>query len=149
MKPLQYLLRCRRRRVERGAVAVEFAVVLPLLALILFGVIEYGYALYVQQSLTNAAREGCRIAVLQTSSPPYSAAQARIDDMLGAAGIDNYDPPEFTDTDSNGVSSESIEVTVSLDYENASLTGFVPVPVGKLKGHCSMRKEGWAPPAGG
>jgi Flp pilus assembly protein TadG len=41
---------------ERGAVAVEMALLLPVLLLILIGVIEFGRALNVQVSLTEAAR---------------------------------------------------------------------------------------------
>ena len=45
-------------RKERGAVAVEMAMILPLLLLILMGTIEFGRVLNVQVSLTQAAREG-------------------------------------------------------------------------------------------
>lgn len=49
---------------ERGAVAVEMAVVLPLLLLILIGTMEYGRVFNVQNSLTQAAREGARHAAI-------------------------------------------------------------------------------------
>lgn len=45
---------------ERGAVAVEMAVLLPLLLLILIGTMEFGRVFNVQNSLTQAAREGAR-----------------------------------------------------------------------------------------
>ena len=56
-----------RRRVgsglrDRGAVAVEFALLLPLLLLIVFGIIDFGRALNAQITLTQAAREGVRVA---------------------------------------------------------------------------------------
>jgi Flp pilus assembly protein TadG len=49
---------------DRGSVAVEFALVLPLLLLIVFGIIDFGRALNAQITLTEAAREGARLAAL-------------------------------------------------------------------------------------
>jgi hypothetical protein len=49
---------------DRGAAAVEFALVLPLLLLIVFGIIDFGRALNAQITLTEAAREGARLAAL-------------------------------------------------------------------------------------
>lgn len=46
---------------ERGVAAVEFALVLPLLLLILFGIIDFGRALNAQITITQAAREGARL----------------------------------------------------------------------------------------
>ena len=51
-------------RKERGAVAIEMAILLPLLLLILIGIIEFGRVLNVQVSLTQAAREGARYAAV-------------------------------------------------------------------------------------
>jgi hypothetical protein len=52
------------RRNRRAAAAVEFALVAPVFFLLVFGMIEYGRMLMVQQVLTNASREGARAAVL-------------------------------------------------------------------------------------
>ena len=49
---------------DRGATAVEFALLLPLLLLIVFGIIDFGRALNAQVTLTQAAREGARLASL-------------------------------------------------------------------------------------
>jgi Flp pilus assembly protein TadG len=49
---------------ERGATAVEFALLLPVLLLIVFGIIDFGRALNAQITLTQAAREGARLAAL-------------------------------------------------------------------------------------
>jgi Flp pilus assembly protein TadG len=45
---------------DRGAAAVEFALVLPILLLLVFGIIQFGHAYQVQTSLSGAAREGAR-----------------------------------------------------------------------------------------
>ena len=64
MRPLPRRL----RDGERGAVAVEFALVLPVLVLLLFGIIEFGLMYNRQQALHAAAREGGRVASLESST---------------------------------------------------------------------------------
>jgi Flp pilus assembly pilin Flp len=49
---------------QEGAAAVEFALLLPLLVLLLFGIIEFGLAFNARIQATNAAREGARMAVV-------------------------------------------------------------------------------------
>ncbi len=54
-------------RTDRGASAVEFALVLPLLLLLLFGMVDFGRLLYTKVELTSAARDGARILALGKS----------------------------------------------------------------------------------
>lgn len=49
---------------QKGASAVEFALVLPLLMLITFGIIEFGLFMYNQQVITNSSREGARAGIV-------------------------------------------------------------------------------------
>jgi Flp pilus assembly protein TadG len=51
-------------RDDRGATAVEFALLLPLLLLIVMGIVDFGRMLNAQQTLTQAAREGARLVAL-------------------------------------------------------------------------------------
>lgn len=60
---------------DRGAVAVEFALVLPVLLLALVGVVEFGRVFNAQIVLTNAAREGARTFAITGN---YSAAESSI-----------------------------------------------------------------------
>jgi Flp pilus assembly protein TadG len=53
---------------DRGAAAVEFALVLPILLLVVFGIIDFGRAYNAQITLTQAAREGVRLAALGQSA---------------------------------------------------------------------------------
>jgi hypothetical protein len=49
---------------ERGASAVEFAIILPVLIMLVFGIIQFGVAYNKYISLTHAAREGARLAAV-------------------------------------------------------------------------------------
>lgn len=49
---------------DGGAAAVEFALMLPLLLLLVFGIIDFGRALSAQVTITQAAREGARLTAL-------------------------------------------------------------------------------------
>lgn len=49
---------------QKGASAVEFAIVLPLLFTIIFGIIEFGIIFYNKAVITNASREGARFGIL-------------------------------------------------------------------------------------
>lgn len=53
----------------RGMQLVEFALVLPLLLLLLLGIIEFGFVLYNQAAITNASREGARWAATYYLNP--------------------------------------------------------------------------------
>jgi len=125
---------------ERGAAIVEFAVVLPLLLTILFGIIEYGWVFMVRQSLQMAAREGCRLSVLQTTDEPYAEVIERINQVMGPTGLTGYD---INMTHSTGTSALET-VTVTIPYAQVSLMGgfFGPHDF-DIGGTCSMRKEGW------
>lgn len=57
------------RSSEGGTAMVEFAIVLPLLLLLVFGMIEFGLLIYNKQILTNASREGARAGIVQASPP--------------------------------------------------------------------------------
>ena len=54
-----------RGRSERGAAAVEFALLLPILVILLGGIVDYGRYFFAQIQLANAAREGARAAIVQ------------------------------------------------------------------------------------
>lgn len=51
-------------RNQNGATAVEFAIILPVLILVLFGIIEFGLVLFNKQIITNASREGARAGIV-------------------------------------------------------------------------------------
>jgi Flp pilus assembly protein TadG len=70
---------------NRGQSVIEFALVLPLLLLVLFGITEFGRAWMTVSVLTSAAREGCRLAVV--TAPDVPAVTARVTDVCNSAGV--------------------------------------------------------------
>ncbi len=62
--------RTKRRDGEQGAVAVEFAIIFPLLAMMLFGIIQFGIAFSQYEVYTGAAREGGRYAATRCAGAP-------------------------------------------------------------------------------
>ncbi len=134
MKSLKRVPHSEPAQRARAAAIVEFAVVAPLLLGLVFGIIEYGYLFMVQQSLTNAAREGCRIAILQTTDEPYTEVTNRVAEIMAATGRTTYSVAMTHD-------SPLETVTVSIPRADVSLVGF-GLQEGDLTGVCTMRKEG-------
>ena len=85
---------CRRtgRRDDRGAAALEFALILPILMVLVFGVIAFGYMLSFRQAMSQAAAEGGRAAAVQiggtSNGDRISAARAAINDALDFYGVE-------------------------------------------------------------
>jgi Flp pilus assembly protein TadG len=81
----------RSRASERGAAVVEFALVAPLLLLLVFGMISYGYMLSFRQALSQGAAEGARAAAVTVGSTggteQVDAARVALDEALGSYGI--------------------------------------------------------------
>lgn len=124
------------RRNERGQTLTEFALVLPLVALLLFGVIQFGIVFHQYVTLTDAVRAGARqAAVGRHTSDPAGAAEDRV---RGSAA--DLDQSEL----SVSVSStwdQGDDVTVSASYPyDISLLGFV-VKSGNLTSTTTERVE--------
>ncbi|MDZ4733699.1 MAG: TadE/TadG family type IV pilus assembly protein [Nitrospirota bacterium] len=129
------------RRSESGASAVEFAILLPVLMMVLFGIIEFGLALYRQAILTNASREGARLGIVQ-SIPTITTGQinATIDNYLTAAGIPAGNVTR--NIVAGGVTGTPVTVTLTLPYTFAVLPGLTSVtPAINLTGKTVMRHE--------
>ena len=75
------------RHRERGAALLETAIALPLVLLVSVGIFEFGRAFQTWQVITNAAREGARIAVLP--NPAAGAVEARVMTYLTAGQLPN------------------------------------------------------------
>jgi Flp pilus assembly protein TadG len=90
-----------RRSSRMGTTIVEAAFVLPLLLLVVLGIIEYGWLFFNVQQITNAARQGARVAILPDVTP--AQAEAVIAEILQRAGLDRYSPTVEVGPDPEGV----------------------------------------------
>jgi Flp pilus assembly protein TadG len=99
---------------RRGQALVEFAIIFPLVIILLFGIYEIGIALSVQQTITYAAREGARIGALTNQN-------SQIEGAIRAA-------TEFIDESNERITIQIIpeaevgrdrgdELTVQIEYE--------------------------------
>lgn len=107
-----------RWNADRGAVAVEFALIFPILIVILIGIIEYGSMFNAQLLVTGAAREGAR-----AMSVTGSVAQAQSAAIGAAPGL----APTLTGGNVSVSSSTCVsgaDVTVTVRYTKPFLTGF-------------------------
>lgn len=101
---------------QRGAVAVEFALVLPLLILVLLGIVEYGSVYNAQLMVTGAAREAAReMAVTGNAGSATSAALAASPGLAPALAAG--------DVAFSGACAPGSDVTVTVSYDKPFLTG--------------------------
>jgi Flp pilus assembly protein TadG len=73
---MAHVLKSRSWASERGAEVIEFAIVLPLLLLVVFGIVDFGFLFQRYVVLTNAAMEGARVRVLPGYADPDAIARA-------------------------------------------------------------------------
>ena len=110
----QGLLAC-----ERGAELVEFALVFPMLLLVIVGIMDFGLLFQRYEVLTAAAREGARVAIL----PGYTDAdvQARVNAYLTAGGVTqpatvSVGAPQTVTVGSQCISIRPVTVTYTHQY---------------------------------
>jgi Flp pilus assembly protein TadG len=131
----------RRRLGERGAAAVEMALVMPILVLFIGGIIDFGRAFMSQVILTNAAREGTRWALYTDNAA--SVRSTVVNRTVAAADVDPSSPAaaDFTitivttttsgatstDVGCTPVNADRVKVTVTRDFDWL-LLGALPLP---------------------
>jgi len=109
-------------RSERGAVAVEFALIAPVLVMLLLGIMEFSRAYNAQASLSAAAREGVRVmAITGLEAPARSAAKnAAISLQPGLQDADIQFGAPCPSTVSTGTSPQA---TITITYSLSTMTG--------------------------
>lgn len=113
---------------QKGASAVEFALVLPLLLLILFGIIEFSLLMYNKAMITNASREGARRGIVyrvDTTTDPAvyspltdSQIESEVNDYLGShlITLKGTSTPAVTITRATEISGNTLNVQVDYNY---------------------------------
>ena len=112
---------------KRGAAAVEFAIILPLLLVLLFGIIEFSIMFYDKAVITNASREGARAGIV-FDNPRISAAQIQsvvqdyAENRLLTFGTPDLKIQSPTICSASG---DELMVTVSYKYEFLIIPGLL------------------------
>jgi Flp pilus assembly protein TadG len=109
---------------ERGAAAVEFALVLPLLLLLVLGGIDYGIYFSDSMALRDAARTGARTAALDPTVDLAAVEDAVREDAAGATGEADVSVEVRSDADLGQV------VVVCAELTDRAEIGLVPLPDG-------------------
>jgi Flp pilus assembly protein TadG len=130
-------------RQRPGAACLELAVVAPVFFLIVFGMIEIGRALMVTHLFTHAARQGCRVGVIEGKST--SDIQTAVANALTAQGISSDTVTVQVNDGSADASSAKPgdEITVLVSVPVSSVTwlpggGFLS---GNLSSQYTLRRE--------
>ena len=126
---------------EKGQAMVEFALILPVLFLIIGGIIDFGWIFHHQSIANNACREGARYASIHSGNPGYN-------DSITINIVKSYFN-DFTESDSVSVSLEPNNViSVSVSYNVDILTPFTPLIIDRdgdgkymVSAQTKMRKE--------
>lgn len=114
----------RRLKSERGVALLETALTLPLLLMVAVSIFEFGKAYQTWQVLTNAAREGARVAVLPNAAAGASA--ARVQAYLRSGQLSGWAAATTQQTTvsieiGGGVSAPASQVTVTYPFAFAVL----------------------------
>jgi Flp pilus assembly protein TadG len=115
--------RPRRRAPRRGAAVAEFAVVAPLLFLLIFGMFEFGRLVMVQQVLTNASREGARRGILERATA--AEVETVVQDYLAGSSVSGATVTVSPGSLAGVGFGDPVTVTVSVPFDEVS---WVPAP---------------------
>lgn len=100
----------RWQRDQRGAVVVEFALIVPMLLLVVFGVLDFGYMLNRSTIVSNASRDGARVASLGGT---YADILGTITSELSASGIATTSPSTVIKIDCKKLDGSACNATSS------------------------------------
>lgn len=128
---------------RRGAAAVEFAVVAPVFFLLIFGIIDIGRGMMTSSLLTNAARAGCRVAVIDGKSD--SDVKAAVDATVKGQGMStpttSVKVNGKTANASTAVSRDLITVSVSVPVNEVSWLPTQWFVKGNITGQFTLQRE--------
>lgn len=100
------------RSTSKGQSLLEFALVLPVLILLVFGIFDLGYAVFLKNMISNAAREGARTGIVKANGD--AAIRARV--RSSAPGL-NLPDGQISIAPPSRTFNEPITVTVTYTYQ--------------------------------
>lgn len=104
-------------RNKKGAAAVEFGLILPLLLIVVFGTIEFGLILYDQAMITNASREGARAGIVfKEPAVPTDEIKSVAEGYLTSHMISLGSPGAVSTSISGDCSAPDTDITVDVSY---------------------------------
>ena len=104
----------KRIRNEKGAALLEAAITVPIILLISVGIFEFGRAYQTWQVLTNASREGARLAVISGSTD--AAVTARVRSYMQAGSLPNYATAAVTIQRNVALTGSDTASQIQIDY---------------------------------
>lgn len=122
-----------RERGRSGAAAVEFALVLPIFLLLLFGIIQFGSVLFLHNNMVNAAREAVRrMSVAEMTGPE---AEVYVQNYLADWNL------TFSPTATEPPATTDVTMQITVPASEAALINFPITWPGNLVAQASMRPE--------
>jgi Flp pilus assembly protein TadG len=134
-------VRTRKKCRRWGTASVEAAIVLPIILMVTFGAIKYGWLFLKTQQITNAARNGARMAALPDITDPNVSEM--VISMLGKASIDANDS-DITITPVSVEGNPAVNVSISIPSRKVDiLPNFPWLPNWRnIDASVTMAKEG-------
>ena len=121
-------MRTRLRHNERGAALIETAITIPMILLIAVGIFEFGRAYQTWQVLTNAAREGARVAIL--SDKTDVEVQTAVRNYMQAGGLPHYSSaPVLMDRNVTLGTNTGSRITINYPFQFMVLNGVAKLVV--------------------
>jgi Flp pilus assembly protein TadG len=126
---------------ERGAVAVEFALVAPILLALVMGIVEFSNYYNMQISVSQAAREGARTMAIKNDQTLAKAAAISGAPGIAGAGfsVSAANPTPFAFSTASCTTGATMKVTIT--YQGTALTGLFGSSF-KVKGEGAMQCGG-------
>ena len=132
-------------RSRRGSELVEFALTLPILLLVVFGIVDFGLAIFDKAVVTNAAREAARAGIAFSPAQLTAGEIQAVARSYCAANLVTFGTPAaptVTVTGAGGASGGTLTVDVAYTYTFGVVPGFMPLGSGlNLTARSVMRME--------
>ena len=115
-----------RRRDERGSTLVEFALVVPVLLVVMLGILQYGYHFWALETASATAREAARRLAVGTA---WDCTRAEAVDRLSGPAVSAVPSPTYGYASGASTPTVGDVVTVTVTFQSL-FVGLLPVPGG-------------------